>query len=77
MVERRYREFLELHRRVLKAFPKIHLPQLRHNWWQATFSDVSQRQDDLSRYLNVLVTLYPTRHFPPLRDFLQWDQHCT
>jgi hypothetical protein len=77
MVERRYREFLELHRRVLKAFPKIQLPQLRHKWWQATFTDVGQRQDDLSRYLNVLATLYPTRHFPPLRDFLQWDQHCT
>jgi hypothetical protein len=77
MVERRYREFLELHRRVLKAFPKIQLPQLRHHWWQATFSDVAQRQDDLSRYLNILATLYATRHFPALRDFLQWDQHCS
>ena len=24
---------------VLRAFPKIQLPQLRHHWWQATFSD--------------------------------------
>jgi hypothetical protein len=74
-VERRFREFIELNRRVQKAFPKIKLPVLRQKWRRATPEDVELRRHSLTEYLGVVVSMHPTRHFPPLRDFLEWDHH--
>lgn len=74
-IERRYREFLDLQRRLQKAFPRAQLKPLARKWRSVSSAEVEQRREDLAQSLHTLVRLFPARLFPPLRDFLAWDRN--